>query len=236
MVKLLLRIVLYLSVFSCGLVGILKWVNPPITAFMIQAKIAALRNHKENSSIHYEWVNYQNISPYMPVAVIAAEDQNFPHHHGFDFEAIEKAFKHNTKSKRLRGASTISQQVAKNLFLWSDRSFLRKGLEAYFTGLIELLWGKKRILEVYLNVVELGDRIFGVQAASEAYFRKPAKQLNAEEAALLAAILPNPARYSARNPSAYVRGRKSWILRQINLLGGSQYLKEGRVKAKFASN
>lgn len=211
-------------IFSFLVVLIFKWIDPPITSFMIRDKCEALRNN-EKTTRWCEWVDLKNISPSMQIAVVAAEDQNFSDHHGFDFEAIEKAIKHNQRNRHLRGASTISQQVAKNLFLWPGRSFMRKGLEAYFTTVIELLWSKKRILEVYLNTVELGKHTFGVEAAAKFYFNTSAKRLTPEQAALLAAILPSPHRFSVRNPSRYIISRKYWILRQMQLLGGREYLK-----------
>jgi len=222
--KFFLKITMGCLLFSLLVVSLFKWVNPPITSFMLQDKLEALRK-KEKTALRREWADLKNISPSMQIAVIAAEDQNFSDHHGFDFEAIEKAIKHNERSRRIRGASTISQQVAKNFFLWSGRSFMRKGLEAYFTMVIELLWSKKRILEVYLNTVELGKHTFGVEVASKLYFNTSAKRLTPEQAALLAAILPNPHHFSARNPSPYVISRKYWVLRQMQLLGGSEYLK-----------
>ena len=216
--KFFLKITIGCLFFSLLVVSLFKWVNPPITSFMIRDKLEALRK-KEKITLRREWTDLKNISPSMQIAVIAAEDQNFSDHHGFDFEAIEKAIKHNERTRRIRGASTISQQVAKNLFLWPGRSFMRKGLEAYFTMVIELLWNKKRILEVYLNTVELGKHTFGVEAASKLYFNTSAKRLTPEQAALLAAILPNPHRFSARNPSPYIMSRKYWVLRQMQLLG-----------------
>jgi monofunctional biosynthetic peptidoglycan transglycosylase len=176
--------------------------------------------------VKYRWVSIDDVSNYMPIAIVAAEDQNFPNHFGFDFKQIEKALKENKRGRRVRGASTITQQVAKNLFLWEGKSFLRKGIEAYFTLLIELLWQKQRILEVHMNIAEMGDKIFGVGIASLAYFKKPAVKLTISQAALLAAILPNPRKYSAVKPSGYVRGRQNWIIRQINSLGGVNYLKD----------
>ena len=171
---------------------------------MIQRKVEALATFKERQMIAYEWFSYDDISKQMALAVVAAEDQNFPNHFGFDFDQIEKAIEQHERGRKLRGASTITQQVAKNLFLWEGRSFIRKGLEAYFTVLIELLWSKERILEVYLNIVELGDMIFGVGAASQIYFKKPPGKLTRSQAALLAATIPNPIRFSARNPSGYI--------------------------------
>jgi monofunctional glycosyltransferase len=163
-----------------------------------------------------DWVSLEEISSKMQAAVIAAEDQYFFEHKGVDWKAIEKAMEHNRKSRRTRGASTITQQVAKNVFLWPDRSWIRKGLELYFTGLIEVFWTKQRILEVYLNVVELGDGVYGVEAAAQAYFRKHASKLNSDESALLAASLPNPRKLSVSNPSGYLRFRQSLIRRRLN--------------------
>lgn len=160
-----------------------------------------------------------NIPRHMALAVVAAEDQNFPHHFGFDVDAITRAVEHNEKGRTVRGASTISQQVAKNLFLWSGRSYVRKGLEAGLTVLIELLWPKKRILEVYLNIAEFGDGTYGVNAAARRFFNKPPDRLTAQEAALLAAVLPSPKRSSATHPSAYVRQRAQWIQTQMRQLG-----------------
>ena len=171
--------------------------------------------------IDYRWVPWDRIARHAGLAVIAAEDQNFPTHHGFDLESLQKAIDAHEKGKRLRGASTISQQVAKNVFLWSGRSFVRKGLEAYFTVLVELMWPKRRILEVYLNVAEMGSGVFGVEAASQRFFRKPAAKLTPSEAALLAAVLPNPIRLRAARPSAYVEARRAWILQQMGQLGGT---------------
>ncbi len=192
---------------------------------MIQRRIEALITFKERQMVAHEWFSYDEISKQMAIAVIAAEDQNFPNHFGFDFEQIEKALKDHERGRRLRGASTITQQVAKNLFLWEGRSFIRKGLEAYFTILIELLWSKERILEVYLNITEMGDMIFGVGAASQIYFKRSPEKLSRSQAALLAAIIPNPIRFSVRNPSGYILRRQNWILGQMSSLGGIDYLK-----------
>ncbi|MCC7094343.1 MAG: monofunctional biosynthetic peptidoglycan transglycosylase, partial [Ignavibacteriaceae bacterium] len=173
----------------------------------------------------YQWFSYDEISKQMSLAVIAAEDQNFPNHFGFDFEQIEKAIEQSNRGKRLRGASTITQQVAKNLFLWEGRSFIRKGLEAYFAVLIELLWSKERILEVYLNIIETGDMIFGVGAASQIYFKKLPSKLTRSQAALIAATIPNPVRFSVRRPSGYILRRQNWILGQMSSLGGVEYIR-----------
>lgn len=192
---------------------------------MIQRQISALFKG-DFRLVNYQWVSYDDMSPYLPIAVVAAEDQNFPDHSGFDFKEIEKALDQHKKGRRLRGASTITQQVAKNLFLWEGRSFLRKGIEAYFTILIELLWSKKRILEVHLNIAEMGDLIFGAGAASLVHFKKTPYKLTRSQSALLAATLPNPLRYSASRPSNYVLRRQAWILNQMNSLGGTNYLKD----------
>lgn len=163
-----------------------------------------------------DWVSLDAISPRLQSAVIAAEDTRFLEHSGFDFDAIDKALQYNKRStRRVRGGSTISQQVAKNVFLWPDRSWVRKGIETYFTVLIELLWSKRRILEVYLNVIEFGDGVYGAEAAAQTYFKKPASKLNASEAALLAAVLPNPRRFLVNRPSGYIRFRQSMIQRRI---------------------
>ncbi len=223
--KLLLKVFLGFVLVSIFSVIILKWINPITSSIMIQRKIEAMVTFSEKQIIAYYWVSYDEISKQMAVAVIAAEDQNFPFHFGFDLKQIEKAIEQNERGGRLRGASTITQQVAKNLFLWEGRSFIRKGIEAYFTLLIEIFWTKERILEVYLNITEMGNMIFGVGAASKIYFYKHPEKLQLDQAALLAAILPNPKRYSVRNPSNYILKRKDWIKRQMSLLGGTSYLK-----------
>jgi monofunctional biosynthetic peptidoglycan transglycosylase len=192
---------------------------------MIQSYLDSVRSGQERApELNYTWVAYEAIAPGLALAVIAAEDQKFPQHRGFDVAAIRSALQENTQGKRLRGASTISQQVSKNLFLWSGRSFLRKGLEAWFTLLIEIFWSKQRILEVYLNIIELGELTFGVEAASQRFFGKAASQVNRQEAALLAAVLPNPLLYQVNAPSQYVRKRQAWILEQMRRLGDIAYL------------
>jgi monofunctional glycosyltransferase len=223
--KIILKIFLWFIFLTILSVLLLKWINPPTSSIMIQRKIEALVLWNDRQMIAYEWFSYNDISKQMALAVIAAEDQNFPFHYGFDIEQIEKAIEQSNRGRKLRGASTITQQVAKNLFLWEGRSFIRKGFEAYFTVLIELLWSKERILEVYLNIMEMGDMIFGVGAASQIYFKKEPFKLTRTQAALLAATIPNPKRFSAKNPSAYVLGRQSWILGQMSSLGGVEYLK-----------
>ena len=199
-------------------VALFSVVPLPTTAFMIQAAIA------RGGLVDYDWTSGSQISPHLLVAVVAAEDQRFDVHSGFDFEAIEKAARHNTRGGSVRGASTISQQVAKNVFLWPGRSYLRKALEAGLTMMIETMWSKRRILDVYVNVAEMGDGVFGAEAASHRFFRKPAASLTASEAALLAAVLPNPADYRVDAPSSYVKRRQQWILKQMRALGGPAWL------------
>jgi monofunctional biosynthetic peptidoglycan transglycosylase len=207
------------------LVLIFRFVPVPSSGLMVQRRLEAWSADKPYTARHH-WVPLEEIAPSLGVAVIAAEDQNFADHFGFDWQAIEKAVQHNETSRRKRGASTVSQQTAKNLFLWSSRSWTRKGLEAWFTLLIEAGWSKKRILEVYLNIVEFGDGVYGAEAAARTYFGKPAKRLTPSEAALLAAVLPNPRKFHANAPSDYIRGRQSWILNQMRQLGGDQVVKD----------
>lgn len=215
-----LQVISILVIFSILTTLAFRWIPLPISAVMIERKIDTTLKGR-SYQLHYRWTSWNKLSPQAALAVIAAEDQNFISHHGFDFESIHKAINAHELGGRLRGASTISQQVAKNVFLWSGRSFIRKGLEAYFTILIELVWSKRRILEVYLNIVELGNGIFGIEMASRQYFGKSANVLTAEEAALLAAVLPNPIKLKANHPSAYVKERCSWILQQMEQLGGT---------------
>jgi monofunctional glycosyltransferase len=196
-------------------VAALRWLPVPVTAFMLGERLAA-RAEGAPLDQRQDWVPWERISPHAAVAVIAAEDQKFLAHRGFDFEAIEQAVTDAQRGRRLRGASTISQQVAKNLFLWSGQSWLRKGLEAWFTVWIEFIWPKRRILEVYLNVAQFGRGTWGFEAASRRYFGKPAARLTRHEAALLAAVLPSPTRYRVVNPGPYVRQRQQWILGQMN--------------------
>ena len=212
-------------VAACVLVVLLlRWVPVPLTSFMLQDRIAALRSGGKDHGFEHDWVAWDEISPNAAVAVVAAEDQKFAYHLGFDVESIDRAMKEAKRGRRLRGASTISQQVAKNLFLWPGQSWIRKGFEAWFTLLIEALWPKQRILEVYLNSAEFGRGVWGVEAASRRFFGKPARRLSRQEAALLAAVLPNPKRFRVEAPSGYVRQRQAWILGQMSALGGSAYL------------
>lgn len=219
----ILRLFIYFFVISIVWVVILRFVPVWVTPFMISRKIEAFRAD-EDTKIYHDWEPYENISKEAALAVVASEDQNFPNHWGFDFNEIYDAM--TEKRKRVRGASTISQQVAKNVFLWHGRSFVRKGLEAYFTILIEVIWNKERILEVYLNVAEMGKMTFGVEAASLRFYKKSAKNLTRSEAARIAAVLPNPVRFSIKNPSAYIMKRSNQISRQMRYLGGQKYLSD----------
>jgi monofunctional biosynthetic peptidoglycan transglycosylase len=209
----------------------MRWMDPWYSAFMLDAALDARRAGKKNYQTDYRWVDLERISPHAAVAVIAAEDQFFPFHTGFDFKSIREAIRHNEKQAsrkrpRIRGASTISQQVSKNLFLWAGRGYVRKGLEAYFTLLIEISWPKERILEVYLNIAQFGDGIYGVEAAAQRFYRMPATRLGRYEAATLAAVLPNPITFKVNAPSGYVTRRRDWILAQMRGLGGPSYLQE----------
>jgi monofunctional biosynthetic peptidoglycan transglycosylase len=207
---------------ACSVLAVLpfRWLPVPITSFMVQDRIGALFSGEKGYRYAHDWVRWEEISSNAAVAVIAAEDQKFPDHWGFDFESIDKAVSEAKRGRRLRGASTISQQVAKNLYLWPGQSWVRKGLEAWFTVLIEAFWPKQRILEVYLNSAEFGRGTWGVEAASRRYFSKPAARLGRSEAALLAAVLPAPKRFHVDAPSAYVRKRQAWIQGQMVALGG----------------
>ena len=196
-----------------------RFVNPPTSAFMLAYQLGTAPE-----PLRQEWVLMAEISPWMPLAVVASEDQRFPYHAGVDFEAIRKAVSEYKAGEGLRGASTITQQTAKNLFLWNGRSFVRKALEAVLALGIDGLWPKERVLEVYLNIAEFGPGIYGVEAASQIYFGKPARQLSQTQAARLAAVLPNPKMLSVTSPSAYVQERVVWIQQQMNQLSGLRYL------------
>ncbi|MDO5054088.1 monofunctional biosynthetic peptidoglycan transglycosylase [Pasteurella oralis] len=208
--------------FLFGLVTctlLFRVVPVPFSAYMVQKKLGHLLQGNFDYQLNYQWISLDNIAWQMQLAVIASEDQLFPAHNGFDWHAIQTALQHNKSGKTVRGGSTISQQTAKNLYLWHGQSWLRKGIEVPTTFVLETLWSKKRILEVYLNIAEFGQGIFGVEAASQHYFAKPAKYLTQTEAALLAAVLPNPIIFKVDKPSAYVKRKQMRILRQMNLLG-----------------
>ncbi|KAF5068265.1 Biosynthetic peptidoglycan transglycosylase [anaerobic digester metagenome] len=214
----LIRFAVFFFFFSTVLVTIIyRFVRPPVTPLQL-IRVAEHIAQGEKVKMSRDWVKLRDISPHMVQAVVAAEDNNFMKHHGFDLEAIKKARELNKKRKNKLGASTISQQTAKNVFLWPDRTWLRKGLEVYFTGLIEIFWGKRRIMEVYLNVIEMGDGIYGVERAAGKYYRKPASDLNRAEAAMIAAVLPNPRRWSPAAPTAYIQRKQQRIMRVMNQL------------------
>ena len=194
---------------------IYRFVPPPVTPLMLMRVIEQLAEGTE-LKLDKSWVSYDEISPNLVRAVITSEDNNFLEHYGIDFEAIEKARKLNEHGKKLRGASTISQQTAKNIFLWPGRNYIRKGLEVYFTYLIEITWSKQRIMEVYLNDIEMGNGIYGAEMASQTYFHKPAVDLTRSEAALIAAVLPNPRKWSPAHPTPYIMRKKNWILGRMN--------------------
>lgn len=199
----------------------------PFSAVMVERQLGAWLSGDFNYVAHSDWVGHSDISPWMGLAVIASEDQKFPLHWGFDVDAIESVL--GSEGEHMRGASTLSQQTAKNLFLWDGRSWVRKGLEAGLTLGIETVWTKRRILTVYLNIAEFGPGVFGVEAAAQRYFHKPASRLTIAEAALLAAVLPNPIRFHADAPSGYIRQRQQWIMRQMRQLGGEGFLQRHRL-------
>jgi monofunctional glycosyltransferase len=207
---------------SIFLVILFKWVPVPFTPLML-TRIVENKLEGKDAIFSHDWESLENISPNLQKAVIASEDGTFLSHHGFDFEAMKKAFENNNKGRRLKGGSTISQQTAKNVFLWHGRSYVRKGLEAYFTVLIELFWGKERIMEVYLNSIEMGNGIYGAQAATQHWYRKDATSLSNQEAAGIAAILPNPRKFKASNSSSYINRRKSKIVRVMRQIGTIEY-------------
>ncbi|WHQ75155.1 monofunctional biosynthetic peptidoglycan transglycosylase [Pantoea sp. Lij88] len=219
-------LLVWLGVWLAGIL-LFSFLPVPFSAVMTERQIGAWLRGDFSYVAHSDWVGHDEISPWMGLAVIASEDQKFPTHWGFDVAAIESVL--DKSDNRMRGASTLSQQTAKNLFLWDGRSWVRKGLEAGLTVGIETVWTKRRILTVYLNIAEFGPGIFGVEAASQRYFHKPASRLTAADAALLAAVLPNPIRYRAAAPSGYVRERQQWILRQMRQLGGEGFLQRNKL-------
>ncbi|MDL4912700.1 MAG: monofunctional biosynthetic peptidoglycan transglycosylase [Enterobacterales bacterium endosymbiont of Blomia tropicalis] len=225
--SLTLRIIL--AVLGGWLAGILlfSFLPVPFSAVMVERQLGAWFSGHFDYVAHSDWVGHDDISPWIGLAVIASEDQKFPVHWGFDMAAIESVL--DSRDERMRGASTLSQQTAKNLFLWDGRSWLRKGLEAGLTVGIETVWTKRRILTVYLNIAEFGAGTFGVEAAAQRYFHKPASRLTMSEAALLAAVLPNPIRFRADAPSGYIRQRQQWIMRQMRQLGGERFLQRNRL-------
>lgn len=218
----LLWLPVWLGVLTILQVLPLRWIDPPTSAFMVARSLEGLGD--DGFALRHEWRDLSRISPQLPISLVAAEDQKFPQHRGFDLDAIDQAFQRNAQGGRIRGGSTISQQVAKNLYLWQGGGYVRKAIEAWYTLLIETFWSKRRILEVYANIAEFGDGVYGAEAASQAFFGKPASALSGAEAARLAAVLPNPRRYSAARPGPYVQRRTQWIQRQARQLGGPAYL------------
>lgn len=204
---------------------LLKWVYPRTSAFMVGEHISAWWNGVDDFELEYRWTEWDDISPYIKIAAVTAEDQRFPDHFGFDLTAIEKAIEESQQGERLRGASTITQQVAKNLFLWPGRSFLRKGIEAYFTVLLELFLSKKRILEIYLNIAQFGENIYGVGAACRIYFDVEPGEMDIMQSALLVTVLPNPVRYNLNDPSPYMIERRNWVIEYMFYLGYKDLLK-----------
>jgi len=223
------RIIIFLFLFSLLQVILFKFIPVYYTPLMVGNNIKQLIAGK-NVVCKHTWVSIDDISEKLPLAVVASEDNLFMEHSGFDFNQIQKAMEEADKGKRQRGASTISQQTAKNVFLWSGRSYIRKGLEAYYTFLIELIWGKERIMEVYLNSIEMGENIYGAEAVAQAHFKKSAKKLSASECALIAATLPNPVRFNSARPSAYIKGRQAKILDLMGKVKPVDFNKESDTK------
>lgn len=222
----LLIVPFVLVLFSVLQVLVLRFVDPPFSMVMAADQAGRWIHGPDRSLVAYDWVDHGQMAACLPISLVAAEDQQFPFHRGFDLDAIAKARKHNERGGKVRGASTISQQVAKNLFLWQGRSWLRKGLEAWYTALIELFWPKQRIIEIYANIAEFGPGVYGAQAASRRFFGRDAARLSAGQCARLAAVLPSPRRYNAATPGPYVQRRAAWIQRQVRQLGGPGYLQE----------
>lgn len=216
LMRLVGKIILWFFILSIGSTIIYRFLPVLVTPLMAIRLVEQIFDKKKEVRFKKDWVSIHKISKHMPQAVVASEDQKFLDHFGFDIEAMEKAWEVNKKGKRIKGASTITQQAAKNVFLWPGRNFIRKGLEAYFTLLMEVLWSKERIMEVYLNVIEMGEGIYGIEAAAQAYYKKPSGKLSRQEAAMIAAVLPNPRRWTPTRPTPYIYKRQSWILRQMN--------------------
>lgn len=230
--RIIFRIILWFFILSIGSTILFRWVPVPVTPLMLKRCIEQKMDGKP-MKLQKDWVSLEEIAPHLQLAVVCSEDQNFLMHFGFDFKALKKAMINNEKGKKLRGGSTISQQTAKNVFLWDGRNYVRKAFEAYFTLLIEVFWSKERIMEVYLNVVELGDGIYGAEAAAQHYFKKPAAKLTREEAAILSALLPSPRKYGKVINGNYIQGRKIWTLQQMRFWGGKlNYDKEDEEEKK----
>lgn len=218
LIKILLKTIAALIILSVVTTILFRWVAIPLTPLMI-IRCVEQKSDGKDMVLKHDWVAMENISPKLQLAVVCSEDQNYLKHYGFDWGAIQKAMKANDEGKKLRGGSTISQQTAKNVFLWPGRSYIRKGLEAYFTLLIEIFWSKERIMEVYLNSIEMGNGVYGAEAAAQYWFKKTAKNLSKDDCAAIAAILPNPIKYKANPPSPYIAKRKAWIKQQMSFWG-----------------
>jgi len=217
--KIVLKVILWFFILSIASTIIFRWVPVPVTPLMLKRCVEQKMDGK-SMKLTKDWESLDNISPHLQLAVVCSEDQNFLLHYGFDFKALKKAMINNEKGKRMRGGSTISQQTAKNVFLWDGRNYVRKAFEAYFTLLIEIFWSKERVMEVYLNVIEFGDGIYGAEAAAQHYFKKSAGKLSKEEAAILSSLLPNPRSYGKHINGKYIQGRKAWTLQQMRFWGG----------------
>jgi monofunctional biosynthetic peptidoglycan transglycosylase len=219
LLKIVLKIIIGFLILSIATTILYRFVPVPVTPLMLIRCVEQKQDGK-NMKLSKDWKPLEEISSHLQLAVVCTEDQNFLLHYGFDFKALKKAMLNNEKSKKIRGGSTISQQTAKNVFLWNGRNYVRKGFEAYFTLLIETVWSKERIMEVYLNVIEFGDGIYGAEAASQHYFKKSAAKLSREEAAILACLLPNPRVYGKNIGGGYMQSRKQWTLQQMRFWGG----------------
>ncbi len=225
-VKFVIKFLLLYTLITVIILLVFRFINPASTAFMLSNIEEIIPSLLSTNDLQYKPVSLKDVSIYVPLAIVASEDQRFFDHFGFDFEQIEKAIKENQRRRHIRGASTITMQTAKNLFLWSGKNIVRKGMEAYYTLLIELLWSKRRILEVYLNIAEMGKGIYGIHQAAEIYYNKPPSKLNIIESATIAAILPNPKRRNPAKPSSYVIGRRLRIIDQMNFIGGQKFIKD----------
>lgn len=224
--KLFFLSIMFFIFYSVLFVAIMRIVPPASSAFILDYSTGDMLNFFSTDDYQYGWVSYSDINKNMAIAVVASEDQNFPNHYGFDFKQIEDAIKKNKYRKRQRGASTISQQLAKNMFLSMNKSYVRKGVEVYYTLLMETILGKERILEIYLNVAEFGEGIYGVKKATQIYFKKEPDRLNRNQSALLASVLPRPKKFNYKRPSRYFINRSHRIMVQINQLGGYNYIKD----------
>lgn len=213
-----MRLFVFIILISMLLILPFRWIDPPASSTMLQEQMI------QDNRVRWQWVDLEAIAPVMRLAVIASEDQGFPSHHGLDLEAIQQAVDEYQQGEGLRGASTLSQQVARNLYLWHGRNFLRKGLEAWLALQLDLAWSKRRILEIYLNIAQFGPNIYGAEAAARHYFGKPASRLTAEEAAALVVMLPAPSRYSVHEPGPFLTERRTWVLQQMQALGGEEFL------------